>query len=264
MNRIIARRISLIAVLAAGLTRGWTMDPSTSARSIIAIKASVRLSMAVSGVALVSQLPPDYDNAFSRELTVGYVPPDSDFASAWSRELTIGYDPEKPYYAHSREVSLGGNATYTVHLDWLGIDPSIIPSTLDLEIRDPSHGEATTTQTITLVDDSFTLPMPWRIKQISFQTGKFLRMSPIVDCRAGDVEVTLVPINGDIDNDNSTTIFDYLVLSDYFDKSSNDPDWLDVGLNGFAPWEADLDGDQAITIFDYLILSENFDKTGDD
>ncbi len=69
--------------------------------------------------------------------------------------------------------------------------------------------------------------------------------------------------NGDIDGDNSVTVFDYGVLSDYFDKSSSDGDWSTVGANGFAPKDADLDGDEAVTVFDYGIVSDNFDKSGD-
>ncbi len=61
-------------------------------------------------------------------------------------------------------------------------------------------------------------------------------------------------INGDVDLDNSITIFDYIDLSDAFDKVENSTGW-----NG----NADLDGDGAVTIFDYIILSTNFDITGD-
>ncbi len=70
-------------------------------------------------------------------------------------------------------------------------------------------------------------------------------------------------INGDVDNDNAVTVFDYGVLSDYFDKGSSDADWDTVGDNGSAPSAADLDGDGVISVFDYGILSNNFDKFGD-
>ncbi len=69
--------------------------------------------------------------------------------------------------------------------------------------------------------------------------------------------------NGDIDNDDSITVFDYGVLSDYFDKSNADSDWTTVGGNGFAPVDADVDADGAVTVFDYGIISDNFDKSGD-
>jgi len=73
-----------------------------------------------------------------------------------------------------------------------------------------------------------------------------------------------VLINGDIDDDNQVTVFDYGVLSDYFDKTSADSDWATVGGNGFAPKDADVDGDDQVTVFDYGIISDSFDKTGDD
>ncbi len=69
--------------------------------------------------------------------------------------------------------------------------------------------------------------------------------------------------NGDIDGDNSVTVFDYGVLSDYFDRSSAQAGWTTVGGNGFAPADADLDGDEAVTVFDYGIISDHFDKSGE-
>ncbi|MBS1704882.1 MAG: DUF3466 family protein [Armatimonadetes bacterium] len=61
-------------------------------------------------------------------------------------------------------------------------------------------------------------------------------------------------INGDVDGDNSVTIFDYVALSEAFDSIDGDPN--------FQP-NADLDGDGAVTVFDYLILSSSFDSIGD-
>ncbi|MBS1704278.1 MAG: hypothetical protein JST40_00275 [Armatimonadetes bacterium] len=87
-----------------------------------------------------------------------------------------------------------------------------------------------------------------------------------VDCM-GTGTVTLNQLilpNGDIDNDNSITIFDYSVLSDYFDLNSSVSNWFTTGSNGAAPYQADLDGDDAVTVFDYIILSTNFDQTGVD
>ncbi|MBS1706121.1 MAG: choice-of-anchor M domain-containing protein [Armatimonadetes bacterium] len=61
-------------------------------------------------------------------------------------------------------------------------------------------------------------------------------------------------INGDVDDDDAITIFDYVLLSNSFDRST--------GESGFDP-NADLDGDGSVTIFDYHILSENFDRVGE-
>ncbi len=61
-------------------------------------------------------------------------------------------------------------------------------------------------------------------------------------------------INGDIDGDNSVTIFDYVDLGTAFDSFTGDQNWNP---------EADLDGDGSVTIFDYIILSTNFDQFGE-
>ncbi len=65
---------------------------------------------------------------------------------------------------------------------------------------------------------------------------------------------TTTLINGDVDGDNTISIFDYIDLSTSFDKSAGD-----AGFNA----EADLDGDESVTIFDYIILSNNFDQSGE-
>ncbi len=74
------------------------------------------------------------------------------------------------------------------------------------------------------------------------------------------VEVELIP--GDIDGDNAVTVLDYIVLSQSFDISADDPLWLVPGALGIPPAESDIDGDGAITIFDYILLSEHFDQVG--
>ncbi len=79
----------------------------------------------------------------------------------------------------------------------------------------------------------------------------------------GANDLRFVLLNGDIDADDAVTVFDYGVLSDYFDKSSADANWNVVGPNGFRPSDADLDEDGAVTVFDYGIISDNFDLTGE-
>jgi len=61
--------------------------------------------------------------------------------------------------------------------------------------------------------------------------------------------------NGDIDGDNSVTVFDYDLLSQAFDSVPGDANWNAT---------ADLDGDGAVTVFDYDALSTNFDQMGDE
>ncbi len=224
----------------------------------------LRAATVLTGVLPGRLFDPPNDDAVSRELTIGVAQTDVPNSDGWSRELTIGYEPDKPFYAESRELAIGGQRTYTAHLHWGDVDPSIIPAHLTIEIRDPANGIPIETRTVDVVNNTFTLTLPTRIVQLSFQTGKYLRYSPYADCRAGDTTADLTPINGDIDNDNAITVFDYGVLSDYFDRNSGEPDWFDIGPNGFAPWDADLDGDGAVTVFDYGILSDNFDKNGDE
>ncbi len=68
--------------------------------------------------------------------------------------------------------------------------------------------------------------------------------------------------NGDIDRDNVISVFDYGILSDYFDKDETDADWFTFGGNGWRPYDADLDGDGHVSVFDYGIISTNWDKSG--
>ncbi|MBS1704575.1 MAG: S8 family serine peptidase [Armatimonadetes bacterium] len=61
-------------------------------------------------------------------------------------------------------------------------------------------------------------------------------------------------INGDVDEDDAVTVFDYLELSDAFDTVWGGDSWNE---------RADLDRDEQVTVFDYLILANNFDRVGD-
>jgi len=69
--------------------------------------------------------------------------------------------------------------------------------------------------------------------------------------------------SGDLDGDNSVTVFDYDKLSTYFDASSSDANWTTPDADGVSPQDADIDNDGAVTVFDYDILSRNFDRSGD-
>ncbi len=83
-----------------------------------------------------------------------------------------------------------------------------------------------------------------------------------VNFNVGQDAVNISLKNGDIDGDNSVTVFDYGILSDYFDKSYLDADWGTVGSNGFRPADADIDNDFAVSVFDYGVISTNFDQSG--
>ncbi|MBS1705740.1 MAG: hypothetical protein JST40_07695 [Armatimonadetes bacterium] len=86
---------------------------------------------------------------------------------------------------------------------------------------------------------------------------------PIAVSNMGHYDFSVNLIGGDIDRDNSVSVFDYLILSDAFDSTSTDTNWLIKMGNGYYPRDADLDFDGAVTIFDYLIINKNFDMFGD-
>ncbi|MBS1706492.1 MAG: hypothetical protein JST40_11500 [Armatimonadetes bacterium] len=94
-----------------------------------------------------------------------------------------------------------------------------------------------------------------------------LYLSKVVTVAAGTTDVNLGTITltvGDCDLDNAITIFDYVVLSDAFDKTEADTDFYTNGPSGVPNSNADLDFDGAVTIFDYVLLSDNFDKVGEE
>ncbi len=103
--------------------------------------------------------------------------------------------------------------------------------------------------------------------KISCKPDLYLRkaFSGTIDPTSADVaNVDFSCIGGDADGDNTVTVFDYGILSTYFDKTSADADFSDPFNDGMeSPFMADFDSDGAITVFDYGILSSNFDLAGD-
>jgi uncharacterized membrane protein len=76
-----------------------------------------------------------------------------------------------------------------------------------------------------------------------------------VDCSVDTISnVNATVLAGDADNDNTISVFDYILLSDAFDSV--------LGDSRYAA-SCDFDGDHSITIFDYILQSENFDMSGD-
>lgn len=100
-----------------------------------------------------------------------------------------------------------------------------------------------------------------------FKADHWLAKGVAVNTTAGSVTgVNATLTNGDVDTDNVVSVFDYIVMSDNFDKDSSAPDWNDPqgGTSGNPPIKfADLDRDDVVSIFDYIILSDNFDISGD-
>ena len=89
-----------------------------------------------------------------------------------------------------------------------------------------------------------------RLKATSFLAKRVTGVT--LQASAATVDATL--INGDVDDDNAVTVFDYGILSDAFDSTPESANWNPA---------ADLDGDLSVTVFDYGILSNNFDLSGD-
>lgn len=77
----------------------------------------------------------------------------------------------------------------------------------------------------------------------------------VINVTLGSSNVNVSLRNGDVDDDNTVSIFDYIALSDSFEKSEGD--------SGYDA-RADLDGDTTVSIFDYIILSDNFEASGDE
>ncbi len=101
--------------------------------------------------------------------------------------------------------------------------------------------------------------------EISVKTKSWLRQNKSMSVVGGEAaNVNFSLINGDADGDNAITIFDYIILSEFFDLDNSASNWLTIGTSGYAPDEADFDRDGAVTIFDYIILSDNFDQSGDE
>ncbi len=81
----------------------------------------------------------------------------------------------------------------------------------------------------------------------------WLRAKKTVIVGATGANTSWTLLNGDIDNDNAITVFDYSLLSDAWDTDPTSMAWNP---------DADLNGNGTIEVFDYSILSTNFDKSG--
>ncbi|MBS1706017.1 MAG: hypothetical protein JST40_09095 [Armatimonadetes bacterium] len=128
---------------------------------------------------------------------------------------------------------------------------------VDVILVDPSN-KATTFAAVTLLGSgTFAIQTNLGGTQRVFvkSEGHLMQFAGTVnlDSAGSVVAPSLTP--GDIDGDNVTSVFDYLLLSEAFDTT--------VGDAKYRP-AADLDGDQTITVFDYLLFSTYFDLVGDE
>lgn len=162
-----------------------------------------------------------------------------------SGSVGIGYNMVPPV-----SYQLTGNVNLA---DYLG-DNAQRPVTV--ELRTPGTQTVLGTQTFTLSNQgSFVLDTTlFGMVDVALTAPGFLRkVLPNVNL-SNNPTISASLVNGDIDLDNSVTIFDYIQLSWNFDQNVGDE-----GVNALA----DLDGDGSITIFDYIVLSQSFDLTGD-
>ncbi len=148
-------------------------------------------------------------------------------------------------------------------------DYNLTPDTQQLQVEIRQANSATVIQSTTVTPNTvgdFTVPACASGPVDIWVKGKhwLAKKYTNVNLNSGGISgLTFSLLNGDIDGDNTITVFDYSVLSDYFDRNSSQAGWTTVGVNGFAPVDADLDGDEAITVFDYSYISNNFDLLGD-
>lgn len=130
-----------------------------------------------------------------------------------------------------------------------------LPPVLDMEVR---LGAASEFRNLWLgTDGSFTLPSaPTGAFSLSTKPSHWLRRTVEVDTSAGSVSgVEIALTNGDINDDNEITLFDFGQLVQAFGSLPGDENW---NAN------ADLDGDGEVTLFDFGILVRYFGEVGDE
>lgn len=133
-----------------------------------------------------------------------------------------------------------------------------LPATVTFEMREP--GETTPFQTaeVSLGEGGvFRLFAPRRgAFDLSVKVSHWLRRTVAVDTSGGSVtNLNISLLNGDIDEDNEVTLFDFGALVAAFGSIPGDSNWNP---------NADLDGDEEVTLFDFGVLVKNFGALGDE
>jgi DNA-binding beta-propeller fold protein YncE len=90
---------------------------------------------------------------------------------------------------------------------------------------------------------------------ISAKASHWLRQTVRNVLLQPETSLNFTLINGDIDNDNEVTLFDFGRLVAAFGAVPGDSNWNP---------DADLDGDEEVTLFDFGVLVRNFGLIGDD
>lgn len=139
--------------------------------------------------------------------------------------------------------------------------------TATVELRTPGTLLVVDSREVTLANDGswgFASTVPAGNYDVAVKPRNGLReVLPNITRDAAGWGAATLHLTGDIDNDNSVTVFDYDKLSEFFDMTATDSGWTTV-VGTAAPVHADLDGDGAVTVFDYDLLSAYFDAQGQD
>ncbi len=199
----------------------------------------------------------------------GPVPTEAEFKQVLSNVTGLYIIAEwktGPDETYLDNVRLGPAATMTgsVQLQDWSAPAGLIPC--ELQFRQGSTLVSTSHVTVNSSTGLFvveSLPSPG-VYTVAVKASHWLRkLNANIVVTPGGVMNLVSGANGDIDGDDSITVFDYSILSDYFDASSSSANWNTIGGNGYAPKDADIDGDESVSVFDYSLISDHFDQSGD-
>ncbi len=176
---------------------------------------------------------------------------------------TAGYDTNYGWGMPDAAKVVTEAGKYKINLSLVTpIDGANLPSTLSVRYRS-TDGRLIGSNTLTLQSGTYQGLAPDGAYRLVVTLPSYLKRVVPVNNSAFVLSTSVALSGGDIDNDGAITVFDYGILSDYFDLSSSDATWNTVGGNGARPSDADLDRDGTVSIFDYSILSDNFDRGAD-
>ena len=143
----------------------------------------------------------------------------------------------------------------TVDLQDFSGDPST--QSVTIEIRNPGSTSPLETHVVSL-DSSSQYSFDTALNgtfDVAAKASHWLRQVRGSISITSNVTVNFSLVNGDIDDDNEVTLFDFGALVAAFGSLPGDGNWNP---------NADLDGDEEVTLFDFGILVRNFGAIGDE
>ncbi len=180
--------------------------------------------------------------------------PDPGFVGIQQLQITVIDTATSQSFVGKGMISV--RRTFSGHVDLQDFLGSSAGRTGFAEFVD-SSGIPFEQQPITLnADGSYKAFCPTSLvnKSCRIKIGHWLSQERTVNTSGGNITgVNYSVFNGDVDGDDTVSVFDYGLLSNAFDTS--------LGNGAFNP-DADLDGDDAVSVFDYGILSDHFDQSG--